>query len=316
MMIQFNCTLYFAKLFHYVPLVNYKTLRLKQLGLFYIWVQKWQGSKHASGMTYYYVKQERGEREREQMSRVYVPLGCRQTSRVITMASAGGLGSWAANCLSVQRWFLEARLHVWLGVVFLAERMWKGWLWPHLACAILIHMHSHKITVCWSKKKKKASFNPINWHTCNTVPGTTTESTLITLPWMACAFFSVVPVLKGKLFRLSPFFISRKAALLPTAPSFFSLAPTMTSVLLPVVPLGATHHLMEMPLRSLLPEWRLDEAVRFGVTFPSVAPDATRLRLCSRRRQSPQQQDEIKIFLTLSPFHPSFPRFFLPHQLY
>lgn len=56
-------------------------------------------------------------------SEVYIPLGCRQTLRAITVASADGLGSWAVNCLSVQRDFLEARLHVQLRVDFLAESM-------------------------------------------------------------------------------------------------------------------------------------------------------------------------------------------------
>ena len=73
---------------------------------------------------------------------------------------------------------------------------------------------------------------------------------------------------------------------------------------------------MEIPLSPLLLKQRLNKAERFGVTFPSVVPDATWLGLCGRMRQSPRQQDEMKIFLTLSPFHPSSSRFFLPHQLY
>lgn len=67
---------------------------------------------------------------------------------------------------------------------------------------------------------------------------------------------------------------------------------------------------METPLSSLLLGQRLSEAVRFEETVPSVAPDVTQLRLCGLMRQSTQQQDEMKIFLTLPPFHPSSPRFF------
>lgn len=90
-------------------------------------------------------------------SEVYIPLGCRQTLRAITMASADGLGSWVINSLSVQRKFLRTRLHVQLRVDFLAESMWKGCLWPHLACPVLIHMYIHKITVWWRKKTLRKS---------------------------------------------------------------------------------------------------------------------------------------------------------------
>lgn len=98
-------------------------------------------------------------------SEVYMPLGCRQTLRAITMASADGLGSWAVNCLSVQREFLGARLHVQLRLDFLAESMWKGCLWSRLACPVLIHMYIHKITVCGREKKPKQVTQLMHlWH--------------------------------------------------------------------------------------------------------------------------------------------------------
>lgn len=139
------------------------------------------------------------------------------------MASADGLGSWAVNCLSVQRDFLEARLHVQLRVDFLAESMWKWCLWPHLACPVLIHMYIHKITACWRKKKKKqASLLPISWCTCDTVSDSTTEPALITLLWMVCTFFiTQVHLLKRWVFRWLPLVFSFKIPFLPTPPSFF-----------------------------------------------------------------------------------------------
>lgn len=134
-------------------------------------------------------------------SEVYISLGCRQTLRAITMASAEGLVSWAVKRLSLQRQFLGARLHVQLRVDFLAESMWKGCLWPHLACPVLIHIYIHKITVCW-RKKAQASLLPIGWCTCDTVPDSTTEPAVITLPWTACTFFILqVRLLRRRVFR-------------------------------------------------------------------------------------------------------------------
>lgn len=83
------------------------------------------------------------EREREKVGAVYIPLGCRQTSRGIKMASADGLGSWAANCLSVQRGFLEARLHVQLRVDFFGREHVKRVI---AATSGLLHINTYAYT--------------------------------------------------------------------------------------------------------------------------------------------------------------------------
>lgn len=86
---------------------NYTILSLKHFEPFYICVQNGQGTKHASEMTCFYLKQEE-KNMREQMSGVCKAQGGKQTTGEITMATADGLGSWTANFLPVQRGFLEA----------------------------------------------------------------------------------------------------------------------------------------------------------------------------------------------------------------
>lgn len=52
------------------------------------------------------------------------------------------------------------------------------------------------------KKKTQASLLPIGWCTCDTVPNSTTEPAVITLPWMACTFFILqVHLLRRWVFR-------------------------------------------------------------------------------------------------------------------
>lgn len=163
-------------------------------------------------------------------SEVYIPLGCRQTLRAITMASAEGLGSRAVNCLSVQREFLGARLHVQLRVNSLAENMWKWCLWPHLACPVLIHMYVHNNYNLLKEKKKtsKSSCHQLMhlWHclgfSTQTLAVSTTEPALLTLLWMACTFFiTQVHLLKKRVFRWLPLVFSFKIPFLPMLPSFF-----------------------------------------------------------------------------------------------
>lgn len=91
-------------------------------------------------MTYYYLKQGWGWKGRD---RKWVQFIYPWDADKHLGESADGLGSWAANCLSVQRGFLEARLHVQLRVDFFGREHVKRVI---AATSGLLHINTYAYT--------------------------------------------------------------------------------------------------------------------------------------------------------------------------